>query len=371
MSWLRLLMIPLALLYGMVAFLRNKLFDWRILPSESFDVPVISVGNLISGGSGKTPHVEYLIRMLRDRYRIAVLSRGYKRKTKGFYIAREDSSVREVGDEPLQMKQKFPDIIVAVHERRTKGIKALLKDYPDTNLILLDDAFQHRYVKPGLNLLLTEYYHPFFRNFLLPAGTLREPRSGVKRADALIVTKTPGVFSPLDRRFFLKKLCRFRIKKILFSSLKYQILRPLGNTSPATLREKTKTIFLYTGIANPSSIEEHLKMHCQELIVRTFPDHHQFTVSDLKKLRERFNDSMSRSKIIVVTEKDAMRLQHPALTEQLKGLPVYCLPVEVFFHRPDQQQFESLIEDFLLQYPETSPPQKTKARHSEDDTPVT
>jgi tetraacyldisaccharide 4'-kinase len=245
-----------------------------------------------------------------------------------------------------------------------------MQHHPETNLILLDDAFQHRYVRPGLNLLLTEYYRPFFHNFLLPVGTLRERKSGAQRADALIVTKTPSVFSPLDRRFFLQKLCRFRLKKILFSSLRYQQLIPLAGSPPLTLQDNTKTIFLYTGIAHTSSIEEHLKKHCQELIVQKFPDHHQFRVSDLKKLRERFNESISRSKIIVVTEKDAMRLQQPGLISQLQKLPVYCLPVEVFFHHPDQKEMEALVENFLLQYSLPDHPKKHTGASSGDGTPA-
>jgi tetraacyldisaccharide 4'-kinase len=347
MSWARFLLIPFCLFYGLAVTVRNKLFDWGLLPSVSFDIPVISVGNLSTGGTGKTPHVEYLIRLLKNDYPLAVLSRGYKRKTRGFVLAGEASTAEEVGDEPLQIKRKFPEVVVAVHERRRKGIARILKEQPQVKAILLDDAFQHRYVKAGMNLLLTEYYFPFFRNFLLPCGTLREPRHQARRADALIVTKTPPVFSPLDRRAILQSLKPYRIKPVMFSSLAYSLWVPVKPGKQAVQQNQVKTVFLFTGIANTSSLEEHLKPFCQELFVTRFPDHHPFSPADLKKLRKSYKESLSRSKILLTTEKDFMRLQDPELLKVFDELPVFYIPVEVVFDKNDGAQFDEMVRAYV------------------------
>ncbi len=349
MSPFRLLLLPFCLIYGFITWIRNKLFDWRLLPSKSFSIPVISLGNLSTGGTGKTPHVEYLVNYLRENYNMAVLSRGYKRKTRGFLIAGPNHTANEIGDEPLQICRKFPDIIVAVHERRRKGIEKIMEMHPEVNLIILDDAFQHRFVKPGLNLLLTEYYKPFFNNFILPCGNLRELKKGARRAHALIVSKTPRVFSPLDRKYFLEKLNKYQLEKVFFSTVEYGPWVPL---LPECKKNTTgyKTIFLFSGIANTSSIEEHLKRNCQELIVKKFPDHYQFSARDLEKLRQEFKDTFGRDKAIVVTEKDAMRLQQKVLLDKLKGLPVFFIPIKVVFHNGDQEKFEKLVDGFLAAY---------------------
>lgn len=346
MSPFRLLLLPVCLAYGFIVWVRNKLFDWGLIRSVSYDVPVISVGNISTGGTGKTPHVEYLAENLRHEYNVAVLSRGYKRKTKGFLIARPDHQASEVGDEPLQICRKFPGIVVAVHERRRKGIKMILQQHPEINLIILDDAFQHRFVKPGLNLVLTEYYKPFFHNFLLPCGNLREPQKGIKRAHALIVTKTPPVFSPLDRGYFLKKLEKFKLNHIFFSTIQYEAWVPLAPETPGAC-ETYKTIFLYSGIANTSALEEQLKRNCQELIIKRFPDHHQFSSRDLQELRKTFKDTFSKSKAIVVTEKDAVRLQETGLMRELRGLPVYYIPIRVRFQNHDREDFHKLLRAYL------------------------
>ena len=355
MVFFRLFLLPFALLYGMAVFFRNMLFDIGLLPSKQFPVPVISVGNLRTGGTGKTPHAEYLIRLLKDKYRVALLSRGYKRKSKGFKIAGPDSGINDIGDEPLQMHKKFPGIVVAVHEKRSKGIKLILQKFPDVDVVILDDAFQHRYVKPGLNLLLTGYYKPFFDDFLLPVGNLREAKCRAKRADALIVTKTPQVFSPLDRRFFLKKLKKYKLEPVFFSTFRYLDLKPMTTEAKNMEPDSIKSIFLLTGIANTTALEEQLKTKCSELYVHNYRDHHQFTGKNLKDLRNHFDKTISFSKIIVTTEKDAMRLQHPKLLEQLTRLPVFYLPVEVAFHDSDKQKFDKMVFDFLARHGKVAP----------------
>jgi len=325
---------------------RNKFFDWGILPSARFSIPIISLGNLSSGGTGKTPHVEYLASLLGNKYKIAVLSRGYKRKTRGFLIANNKHKASQVGDEPLQICLKFPEIIVAVHENRSKGIKEIMKRHPEVNLIILDDAFQHRYVKPGLNILLTEYYKPFFRNYILPCGDLREPKSGVKRAHALIITKTPDVFSPLDRRFFLRNLSKYGLKNVFFSRIEYGDWIPL-NWQCQPSEKSFKTIILCTGIANTTSIEEYLKRRCDELLIKRFPDHYQFSVADLMDLKKQFRDIFGKSKAIIITEKDAMRLQEKKLMDELKDLPIFYIPIKIVFQNGDQINFEKLITSYL------------------------
>ncbi len=343
MSLWRIFLLPFALLYGLGVWFRHLFFDWGILPSESFSVPVISVGNLSTGGSGKTPHVEYLVRLLKPHFRIAVLSRGYKRRTSGYRLADAHCGPAEIGDEALQVHKKFPDILVAVHESRRRGIRRLLNDHPETQVIILDDAFQHRYVRPGLNLLLTEYYNPFFRNFLFPVGNLRESKQRARRADALLVTKAPAVFSPLDRRFFLKQLQAYKLKKVFFSSLSYGEWKALAPGTPACKPPDIKTIFLLSGIARTEALEEHLKTQCQELFIHKYRDHHQFTTSNLHKLRKHFQRTISHSKVVVTTEKDAMRLLDADKQKILEGMPVYYVPVEVFFQGPDKEGFDQMV----------------------------
>jgi tetraacyldisaccharide 4'-kinase len=350
MGFLRVLLSPLALLYGFAIFCRNLLFDIRLLPSKKYSIPIISVGNLRTGGTGKTPHVEYLISLLHDKYNIAVLSRGYKRKTNGYAEARPGSTTAEIGDEPLQMHQKFPDILVAVHGNRRKGIREILSGHPEINLIILDDAFQHRYVRPGLNLLLTGYYNPFFKDYLLPVGHLRDFKSRAKHADALIVTKTPFVFSPLDRRFFMKKLKKFKPKSVFFSKFNYQVLHPVTPLAAKMSTAEVKTIFLLSGIANTIALEEYLKTCCTDFFAHKYPDHHQFTIKDLEKLRYHFDKTISYSKIIVTTEKDAMRLIDPEIRDYIADLPVFTLPVEVAFHDSDKQDFDTMVHRFLSSY---------------------
>ncbi len=347
MGSFRILLLPFSLLYGFAVWIRNALFDIGVLPSKQFGIPVISVGNLRTGGTGKTPHVEYLVRLLKDQYNVAVLSRGYKRKTVGFVLAGPETTCKDIGDESCQIYNKFPDIVVAVHEKRSKGIKRILQIFPETNLVILDDAFQHRYVKPGLNLLLTGYFNPFFNDFLLPVGHLREGKRRARRSDALIVTKTPTVFSPLDRRYFLKKLKTYKQSHVCFSAFQYKKLVPLNKKAKSTCSKNLKSIFLLTGIANSVALEEYLKTISKDLYVHKYRDHHQFAKNDLKKIRSHFEKTISYSKVIVITEKDAMRLRDKKLQEYLKDIPVFILPIEVKFHDSDQKDFKNLIYRFL------------------------
>lgn len=350
MNLLRILLFPFALIYGLITWLRNKFFDWGILPSTAFDLPVISVGNLSTGGTGKTPHIEYLIQLLKGNYKVASLSRGYKRKSKGYQFAGESSTARQMGDEPLQIYLKHPETHVAVCNSRRKGIKNILRDNPDTGVILLDDAFQHRYVKPGLNILLTDYHRIFTNNYLLPTGNLREFRSGARRADALIVTKTPGVFSPLDRKLILKDLAKYQIKNIFFSYIKYGSWVPVTAAAQEEGLQQAKTIFLVTGIANPVPLGEHLKRLSTELKIFRFADHYQFKENDLRSIAEKFDATFSGTKAIVTTEKDTMRLRSEGLKNIIENIPVYYVPIEVDFHQQDKEKFDAFVMEFMKRF---------------------
>lgn len=251
---------PVSWIYGMGVYLRNKLFDWGYYQSKSFDVPVVCVGNLAVGGTGKTPHTEYLIKLLQQTgANVAMLSRGYKRKSKGYVLATEETDVKSIGDEPYQIKTKFPDIRVAVDENRCHGIEQLMKlDNPKVDVVLLDDAYQHRHVKAGLNILLTDFHRLFSDDTLLPAGRLREPEDGKNRAHIVIVTKCPEDIKPIDFNIITKRLKLYPYQQLYFSSFRYGALTPLFGKKRRTLTslEKDEQVLLVTGIASPAPLVE-------------------------------------------------------------------------------------------------------------------
>lgn len=345
MNVLRVILFPFACIYGLIMAFRGKLFDWKILPSESFPISVISVGNLSYGGTGKTPMVEYLIRLMGKDRKVATLSRGYKRNTKGYVLANKKSTFEEIGDEPLQYKTKFKDIEVAVHERRRKGIKKLLKNFPDLDVVLLDDAYQHRYVKPGFSILLTDFHKLFVNDYLIPSGTLREFRSASKRADIIIVTKVPGVLSPITRRR-ITSLIKPRIhQKLLFSYISYGKPIPICKKNEGLLKERYNTILLFSGVANSYPLQEHLRNMCHELHVMDFMDHHKYTLNDLEKIKSNFDNMFTRNKIIFTTEKDAMRLDKSVLSEVIKDMPVFYIPIKFEFCNGDSIIFDDQIRE--------------------------
>ncbi len=353
MKTLKLLLIPLSLLYGLITWIRNICFDFGILPSKSFSIPIISVGNLRAGGTGKTPHIEYLVKLLHPKYKTGVLSRGYGRKTTGFILADESATASEIGDEPLQIFKKFTDLTVAVKSNRVKGIKKMLELQPDIKTILLDDAFQHRYVKPGLSILLTEYSDLYSDDFMLPAGNLREWASGASRADVIVVTKTPQFFSPLDRRSILDKIEPKPYQRVYFSYTKYGELISLNNPdvqSPFTKEyyfERDYTFLVLTGIAKPINIQYYLKSKVTEILPLAFADHHEFISEDMQELRKSFDSISNSKKIIITTEKDAMRLKNPEIAGLIADLPIFYLPMQVVFHGNDESNFNNHILDYV------------------------
>lgn len=329
------LLTPLSWIYGGVMGVRNWLFNQGFLKEVEYDIPIVSVGNITVGGTGKTPHVEYIVNNLAADYKIAVLSRGYKRKTKGFVLANSHSTPEMIGDEPFQIFQKFGMIAhVAVCENRRKGIEELQRLFPDLQLIVLDDAFQHRWVKPKVSVLLMDYNRPVYEDKLLPLGRLRESKLQVNRADMVIVTKCPEDIQPIDFRIKKKDLNLLTYQKLFFSQYEYGRLRPVfPEDSPynATLQQLTAQdgVLLLTGIANPRYFVRHFKRFPFKVKVDHFPDHHDFTREDIERIIRKFKGVPGARKIIVTTEKDAVRLMHnPYFPQSLKPF-TFFLPVTV------------------------------------------
>lgn len=348
MNFLRFLLFPLSWLYGIGVRLRHKLFDIGLLKSESFDIPVISVGNLNMGGTGKTPVVEYLIRLLVKDYNLATLSRGYGRKTTGFLKSDQFTEYKDIGDEPLQYFKKFgKKIIVAVDEQRTRGIHYLVSDNDSLDVILLDDAFQHRYVKPGMSILLTDFHNLFVNDFLFPFGTLRDTRNAAKNADIILVTKGPRVLSPIEREHIAGLLKPKETQTLYFSFLEYGNLTAVPGTHQTELPDSISTLLLFTGIANSYPLQDHLRNSCNELIVIDYPDHHSFKRKDLQRIRDVYDDIYTSKKIIVTTEKDAMRLINSPYLSELIDVPVYYMPVTVKLQEKDGLEFNEQIKSYV------------------------
>ena len=345
---------PLSWLYGLGVCLRNKLFDWGWLRSKSFSVPIVCVGNLAVGGTGKTPHTEYLIKLLQNEgLNVATLSRGYKRKSKGYILAGNQSNVQQIGDEPYQMKSKFPDVQVAVDADRCHGIEQLLKlKEPAIDVVLLDDAYQHRYVKAGINILLTDFHRLLCDDALLPAGRLREPASGKDRAQIIIVTKCPEDIKPIDFNIINKRLNLYPYQELYFSRFKYGMLKPLfpeNIDGMKTLSALTgeEQVLLVTGIASPAPLVKEVESYTPHVQLLAFDDHHNFTPKDLQQIKEQFLHLAEKKRFIITTEKDATRLKsHPALDEVLKPY-IYVLPIEIEILQNQQYIFDQNIIDYV------------------------
>ena len=343
-------MLPLSWLYGLGVRLRNQMFELGILKSRSFDIPVISVGNITVGGSGKTPHVEYLIRLLKDKVKVAVLSRGYKRKSKGFVLADAETCMKDIGDEPYQMKTKFPDIHVAVDKNRCHGIDMLTGNEKsnDTDVILLDDAFQHRYVKPGVNILLVDYHRLIIYDKLMPAGRLREPQNGKARADIVIITKCPKDLKPMEFRVIIKAMDLYPYQQLFFTTLEYDNLRQMQGGEEMSLKQlnKNMNILLLTGIASPKQMTYDLKEYSDNITPMTFPDHHQFTDKDIELINNTFSQ-MSSPKMIITTEKDSVRLTGmEGLSDEIRR-NIYILPIRIKFMLGQEEEFNNKIIGYV------------------------
>lgn len=338
---------PFSFIYGFIIWLRNKLFDYKILRSASFNFPLICVGNLAVGGTGKTPMAEYLIRMLETKYQVATLSRGYKRKTKGFAIANENTTAIEIGDEPMQLHKKFPGITVAVAEERIVGIPQLLHDKPGTQVIILDDAFQHREVRAGLNILLSECENLYPNDTMLPAGDLRDVKSSSKRANIIIVTKCKSHITEEEKDKITGELMPLESQKVFFTTIEYASPYHLFTKEVKPLESGTD-ILLVCGIANPGPLKELFASYSDTFEVLVFEDHHIFSTDDLGKIKTKFSKMAPGNKMIVTTEKDGVRLAK--YENELKDLPVYVLPMRHKFLFAGEDQFATEIISFVESY---------------------
>jgi tetraacyldisaccharide 4'-kinase len=345
-------LLPLVPVYGLVVMIRNWLFDLHILRSVSFSIPIVSIGNITVGGTGKTPHVEYLIRLLKEKNSIAVLSRGYMRTTNNFILASELSGVKEVGDEPLQMKRKFPDVEVAVDRKRVSGIMKLRECIPGLKIIILDDAYQHRYVQPGLSVLLIDYNRPLFKDILLPAGNLREPRRNIKRAKMILVTKCAENMSKDEAEDFIRQLKPHQNQYVFFTSYVYgspiSVFSINAGASLNLIPPKSR-ILVVTGIAAPQPFIQYLQKNmCVEKTFQ-FPDHHNFSAADLEPIRNAFYAIESADKYIVTTEKDALRIKETYFPDNLWLHNWYYIPVRVEFLFDEAAVFMKNMLDFINQ----------------------
>lgn len=325
------------------------MFKYNFFKTESFPIPIIGVGNLSAGGTGKTPHTTFIAELLiANGMKTAILSRGYKRKTKGYLEASEGLGVNDLGDEPMQYYKHFgSQVLVCVCEKRRNGIHNILEKHSEIKAIVLDDSFQHRYVQPGLNILLSDYHHPFYKDHLLPGGMLREPRKAAKRADCIVISKCPKVLSPILIRDIEEQIRPAKHQQIFYSYLEYLEPKKLFENGPELPEKFTfYTAFMLAGIANPYPLEEKLRQICVEFHKYIFPDHHQFTTNEIEKIREDFKNHLTGNKAIITTEKDAQRLRNEKLKEILLDLPVFYFPIQVAFHNKGTNTFEQKILDY-------------------------
>jgi tetraacyldisaccharide 4'-kinase len=340
----RFILFPLSILYGGIISFRNWLFDKNIFKSGSFNFPVICVGNLAIGGTGKTPMVEYLVTILKDEYKVATLSRGYKRKTVGFAIADGNTTALDIGDEPMQFHKKFPDVTVSVAEERLVAIPQLLHARPETQVIILDDALQHREVKAGLNILLTEFTNLYTRDFILPAGDLRDVKSSRRRADIIMVTKCKSYLSDKERIEIVEEINPLPNQEVFFTKLEYSSPYHLFTKEEKFLSPETH-ILLICGIANPKPIKEILATYSSTYDMMDFRDHHIFDIDDLKEIKKQFAKIESQNKIVLTTEKDGVRLAK--FETELKDMPVFALPVKHKIMFGEEKIFEERIKKFI------------------------
>lgn len=350
------LLYPISVIYGWVMALRNWMFDHGVLKQHEFDIPVVVVGNISMGGTGKTPHTEYIVRMLKDKYHLGVLSRGYKRRTKGFVLATVNTHVDDIGDEPHQIYHKFRSdgVMVAVCEDRVKGINMMREIDPKLQLIVLDDAFQHRHVKPTASIVLMEYSRPAFRDALLPYGRLREPIGSLNRADIVVVTKCPDNMKPIECREFRENLDLFPYQKLLFSRFEYLGLKPLfqddkeeyPGISLDSLTDKD-TILVVCGVANPRPFVRHLREYKAKIKIKRYADHHHFTHSDMEAILQKFTAMKGERRIIVTTEKDGVRLINcPYFPHRLRRC-TYYLPIEVDFMEASDTSLADALSNII------------------------
>ena len=343
----RYLLLPLSFLYSIVLWVRNKLYDKNWVKSASFNFPIICVGNLAVGGTGKTPMVEYLLRLLKRDYAVATLSRGYKRKTVGFGIANNSTTALDIGDEPMQFHLKFPDVTVSVGEERLVAIPQLLHDKPATEVIILDDAFQHRQVKAGLNILLTDYADLYTRDFLLPAGDLRDIKQSANRAEIIIITKCKHNLGEEERRQIIKELKLVENQQVFFTKILYSDPYHLFTKKVIDITQSSD-VLLVCGIANPKPLKDFLTSQVHTYDMLRYPDHHIFNIDDLQEIKKQFEKIQSQNKIILTTEKDGVRLTK--FENELNDFPLYVIPIEHTFMFNEKEKFDGQVVTFITSF---------------------
>lgn len=340
----RILLFPFSLLYGLIVVIRNYLYNKNIYRSAEFNLPVICVGNLVAGGSGKSPMVEYLLDLLHRKFSVATISRGYKRQTKGYALANENTNALEIGDEPMQFHTKFPDVAVAVGEERVVAIPQLLQDKPGTEVIILDDAFQHRAIKAGLNILLTVYKDLYVDDFFLPTGDLRDQKSSASRAEIIVVTKCPKDLSEDEKQEIKEELKIEKAQHLFFTSIEYGDPYHIITKETKKLSGKDEILLVY-GIAKPEQLKKYVADHSSVYEEISYSDHHIFSIDDLKDINKKFGKISSPAKIILTTEKDAVRLLK--YTDQLLNIPLYILPIRHHFLFNQANEFNQLVFEFI------------------------
>jgi tetraacyldisaccharide 4'-kinase len=349
MLFLRILLSPFALLYSAVVAVRNFLYQSKVFNRTEFDIPIICVGNLSAGGTGKTPHIEFLLRKLSSHFRLAVLSRGYMRKTTGYIFADKHANASTIGDEPYQIFRKFPEVAVGVSANRVLGVPDLLADAPDTQIILMDDGFQHLAIKAGFNIILTPYNDRFTKDFIIPSGRLREFRSGYKRADVIIVTKCPENISHTEQQKIMEEINPLPNQLVLFSLITYQTkLKSVFSDSEFSLSNLYE-VLVFSGIAQAQYFENYIQTQAKKVSSIRYADHHYYSEDDLKTIAERFGFMESATKIIITTEKDAVKLWSHPQKELITSLPLFFISVEVNFVGDGEAQLLKKINQYVNQ----------------------
>mgnify|MGYP000010434267 FL=1 len=344
----RVLLLPFAVLYGWIVSCRNWMFNKQYLKSVKFNVPLICIGNLSMGGTGKSPMVEHLLSILADEYKMATLSRGYKRKTKGYALANAQTTALEIGDEPMQFHIKYPNVAVAVGERRIEAIPQLIQDVPNLQAIILDDAYQHREIVAGFNILLTDYNNLYTDDFFIPTGDLRDERKSAKRANIIVVTKCPKDLSEQERQEIIDKLYPEQHQSIFFTAIDYETPYHIYHPSDQWVLTMRDEVLLVCGIANPMPLKNYLHEHTHTYYQLSYSDHHIFSIEDLKEIKEKFEEIQAKSKLILTTEKDAVRLVK--YTEELHDIPLYVLPIKPIFLFDAESNFNQLVIDYVAQF---------------------
>ena len=339
---MRYLLFPLTIIYGSITTIRNLLFDYGIFKAKTYNIPIICIGNLSVGGTGKTPHTQYIISLLKDNYKVAILSRGYGRKTSNLQIVESTSTAAEVGDEPLQLKQNNPDCIVVVEKNRNKGLQQILKDFPETGVILLDDGYQHRWIKAGFNILITPYSTPYYKDSLMPVGNLRENKKGAERANAIVFSKTLSNSNPTEKKGMVKKLNLFAHQKAYFSHINYGTCKCIS-TNKEFIPDEQQSITLVSGIANPNPLVDYLQAAGHKVKHLKFADHHNYTNNDIANILKKYNQDSSTKKLILTTEKDATKLR--VFEGEFGTANLYYLPISIEFE--GKEKFEKQILNYV------------------------